>query len=209
MSTSALVADVVTSFKANGRIVIVGASLAGLRAAEALRDEGFTGKLTLIGDEKHEPYDRPPLSKQVLKGWVPANHTLLPRSREIDAEWRLGVAATGLDRKTKNVRLANGDLIPYDRLLIDTGVRSRPWFNKEEASFRPIHDPTSETRARAGGAAANRSVSHHRGASSARDGPSSVSSSSRSPSPSARAPLIGALGGVIGKIAAEMQRGRS
>ena len=53
-----------------GRIVIVGASLAGLRAAEALRGEGFRGQLTIIGDEPGEPYDRPPLSKQVLKGWV-------------------------------------------------------------------------------------------------------------------------------------------
>ena len=59
----------------SGRIVIVGASLAGLRAAEALRDNGFNGRLTIIGDEKEEPYDRPPLSKQVLKGWVPADHT--------------------------------------------------------------------------------------------------------------------------------------
>jgi NADPH-dependent 2,4-dienoyl-CoA reductase/sulfur reductase-like enzyme len=140
VSTAALVSEVVRSFKANGRIVIVGASLAGLRAAEALRDEGFTGKLTLIGDEKHEPYDRPPLSKQVLKGWVPANNTLLPRSREIDAEWRLGVAATGLDRKTRNVRLANGDLVPYDRLLIATGEG-------------PLHDPHVRGRGRAAGGA--------------------------------------------------------
>ena len=80
MSTHPLVADLVTTFKAKGRIVIVGASLAGLRAAEALRDEGFTGSLTIIGDEPHEPYDRPPLSKQVLKGWVPADNTKLPRT---------------------------------------------------------------------------------------------------------------------------------
>ena len=54
------------------RIAIVGASLAGLRAAETLRDRGFDGELTLIGDEPHRPYDRPPLSKQVLQGaWEP------------------------------------------------------------------------------------------------------------------------------------------
>lgn len=53
------------------RIVIVGASLAGLRAAEALRDEGYTGHITLIGDEPFKPYDRPPLSKTVLTGWLP------------------------------------------------------------------------------------------------------------------------------------------
>ena len=109
MSTEKIVADLVTSFKTTGRIVIVGASLAGLRAAEALRDEGFTGKLTIIGDEPHEPYDRPPLSKQVLKGWVPAGNTKLPRMRAIDADWRLGVAATGLDRDNHEVLLANGD----------------------------------------------------------------------------------------------------
>ena len=61
------------SIKDNGRIVIVGASLAGLRAAEALREEGFRGRLTVIGDEPGEPYDRPPLSKQVLAGWVGAD----------------------------------------------------------------------------------------------------------------------------------------
>ena len=133
-----LVSELVTTFKSEGRIVIVGASLAGLRAAEALRDEGFTGSLTIIGDEIHEPYDRPPLSKQILKGWVPAGNTKLPRSRAVDANWRLGVAATGLDRKAKEVHLANGDAIPYDRLLIATGVRSRPWFNKEEAALKGL-----------------------------------------------------------------------
>ncbi|BCI88042.1 hypothetical protein NIIDMKKI_32480 [Mycobacterium kansasii] len=78
MNAVSLVDQLVDSFKAQGRIVIVGASLAGLRAAEALRDNGFRGALTIIGDEPHEPYDRPPLSKQVLKGWVPADHTKLP-----------------------------------------------------------------------------------------------------------------------------------
>jgi 3-phenylpropionate/trans-cinnamate dioxygenase ferredoxin reductase component len=67
------------AFKDSGRIVIVGASLAGLRAAETLRAEGFHGHLTLIGDEPYLPYDRPPLTKAVLTGWVPAEHTQLPR----------------------------------------------------------------------------------------------------------------------------------
>jgi len=118
------------SFKTNGRIVIVGASLAGLRGAEALRKEGFTGHLTIIGDEPYEPYDRPPLSKQVQKGWVKADHTKLPRMRAIDAEWRLGVAATRLDRTKEVVQLANGDEVPGDALLIATGVRS---------SIPPVH----------------------------------------------------------------------
>src|SRR5580698_128238 len=138
MTTASLVSDLVTSFKSTARIVIVGASLAGLRAAEALRDEGFTGSLTLIGDEVHEPYDRPPLSKQVLKGWVPAGNTKLPRMRAVDADWRLGVAAIGLDRANREVLLANGEKVPYDRLLIATGVRSRQWFNPEEAKLKGI-----------------------------------------------------------------------
>ena len=69
----AAVHALVEEFKTNGRIVIVGASLAGLRAAEALRAEGFRGHLTIIGDELYEPYDRPPLSKQVLGGCL-RNH---------------------------------------------------------------------------------------------------------------------------------------
>src|SRR5881628_1507014 len=139
MTTASLISDIVTSFKATGRIVIVGASLTGLRAAEALRDEGFTGSLTIIGDEVHEPYDRPPLSKQVLKGWVSAGNTKLPRLRAVDADWRLGVAATALDRANREVVLANGDRVPYDRLLIATGVRSRAWFNAEEATLKGLY----------------------------------------------------------------------
>ena len=84
-----------TSGAFDGRVVIVGASLAGLRAAEALRLNGFTGSLTLIGDEPYPPYDRPPLSKTVLTGWLPVDHTALPRFVDVGAEWRLGVPAVG------------------------------------------------------------------------------------------------------------------
>ena len=214
MSSATMIAAVtalVADFKANGRIVIVGASLAGLRAAEALRNEGFNGKLTIIGDEPHEPYDRPPLSKQVLKGWVPADHTKLPRLREVDAEWRLGVAATGLDRKTKNVRLANGDQVPFDRLLIATGNRARPWFNPAEAALEGVFT------LRTCGDAARLQAALKAGprrvliigagfigsemASVCRELGLAVTVAER-----AEAPLIGALGGVIGRIAAEMQR---
>jgi 3-phenylpropionate/trans-cinnamate dioxygenase ferredoxin reductase subunit len=211
VKTEALVADLVTEFKTHGRIVIVGASLAGLRAAEALRDEGFNGSLTIIGDEKHEPYDRPPLSKQVLKGWVRADHTLLPRTRKVDAEWRLGVAATGLDRKAKHVRLANGDQIPFDRLLIATGVRSRPWFNQKEAALEGLFTlRTSDDAGRLQAALAakpGRVLIIGAGfigsemASVCRELGLAVTVAER-----AEAPLVGALGGVIGDIAAEMQR---
>ena len=65
----------------------------------------------------------------------PPIRTKLPRTRAVDADWRLGVAATGLDRANKQVLLANGDTVPYDRLLIATGTRARPWFNAEEAPW--------------------------------------------------------------------------
>ena len=110
------------------RIAIVGASLAGLRAAEALRARGFDGELTLIGDEPHRPYDRPPLSKQVLQGvWEP-EQTLFRRKDGYDAlalDMRLGVRALSLDLRARRVTLADGTFADYDRLIIATGARVR------------------------------------------------------------------------------------
>jgi 3-phenylpropionate/trans-cinnamate dioxygenase ferredoxin reductase subunit len=127
--------SVTTSLVPIDRVVIGGASMAGLRAAEALRDEGFTGHITLIGDEPSEPYDRPPLSKTVLTGWLHIDHTTLPQLRDIQAEWILGVAAIGLDRQRHQVHLADERLVDFDRLLIATGMRARPWVNQEEAGL--------------------------------------------------------------------------
>jgi len=110
------------------RIAIVGASLAGLRAAETLRARGFDGDLTLIGDEPHRPYDRPPLSKQVLQGTVEPEHTLFHRKDGYDAlalDMRLGVRATSVDLRAKRVTLADGTSADYDRLIIATGARPR------------------------------------------------------------------------------------
>lgn len=123
------------ALRREGRIVVVGASLAGLRRRKSCATGGFTGSLNLIGDEPHEPYDRPPLSKQVLLGLEDAEATALPRRRDIDAEWRLGVAAAGLDRNAKQVVLADVDTLPYDRLLITTGTNARPWFRPEQAAL--------------------------------------------------------------------------
>ena len=211
MSIESAVGALVEQFKASGRIVIVGASLAGLRGAEALRKEGFRGHLTIIGDEPYEPYDRPPLSKQVLKGRVPADHTKLPRLRAIDAEWRLGVAATGLDRTAKQVRLANGEQVRYDRLLIATGVRARPWFNPAEAAL----DGVFSIRTRDDAARLHQELTAGPkrvliiGAGFIGSEVASVCRERRLPvtvAERAEAPLVGALGGVIGRIAAEIQR---
>jgi len=195
----------------NGLVVIVGASLAGLRAAEALRKEGFRGHLTIIGDEKHEPYDRPPLSKQVLAGWVSADATKLPRMRDVGAEWRLGVAATGLDRVNGLVRLADGSEVEGDALLIATGVRSRKWPNPDEAALEGVYTlrtSADAARLQAALAAEPRCVliigSGFIGsevASVCCDLGLEVTVAERGP-----APLSGPLGGVIGAIAAEMQR---
>ena len=110
------------------RIVVVGASLAGLRAAETLRDRGFDGELTLIGEEPHRPYDRPPLSKQVLQGTWEPEQTLFRRKDGYDAlalDMRLGVRATSVDLRARRVTLAGGTFADYDRLIIATGARVR------------------------------------------------------------------------------------
>jgi 3-phenylpropionate/trans-cinnamate dioxygenase ferredoxin reductase subunit len=107
-------------------VVIVGASLAGCRAAEALREEGFDGRVVLIGDEAHPPYDRPPLSKQVLAGTWDTDRLELPAvGADLDLDWRLGTRATGLDLSARKVVLAGGEEVPFDGLVIATGATPR------------------------------------------------------------------------------------
>jgi NADPH-dependent 2,4-dienoyl-CoA reductase/sulfur reductase-like enzyme len=104
------------------RLVVVGASLAGLRAVEAARKSGFDGPITLIGAEPHPPYDRPPLSKAFLqdgKGTFFRDEQVL---RE-DVDLRLGEPATALDTVAREVRTSGGRY-PYDALVIATGARA-------------------------------------------------------------------------------------
>jgi NADPH-dependent 2,4-dienoyl-CoA reductase/sulfur reductase-like enzyme len=108
------------------RLVVVGASLAGLRAAQAARAAGFAGELVVIGDEPHLPYTRPPLSKELLCGLQTPEQCALPHG-SLDVQWRLGAAAVSLDRASKTVHLADGDHVAYDRLVIATGCRARRW----------------------------------------------------------------------------------
>ncbi|MCU1499757.1 MAG: ferredoxin reductase [Acidimicrobiales bacterium] len=109
------------------RIVVVGASLAGVTAAKTLRREGFSGTITVVGDEHHAPYDRPPLSKQVLTGAWDTERIALPAGADaaLDIDWELGVAASGLDLVAREVRLADGRSLGYDGLVLACGASPR------------------------------------------------------------------------------------
>jgi 3-phenylpropionate/trans-cinnamate dioxygenase ferredoxin reductase component len=109
-----------------GRLVIVGASLAGLRAAQAARKAGFDGELVMVGEERHRPYTRPPLSKELLAGEHTVDRVQLPCD-ELEAEWRLGAPGARLDRARRTVVLSDGDEVDYDRLILATGSRPRRW----------------------------------------------------------------------------------
>lgn len=109
------------------RIVVVGAGLAGLRAAEELRDLEFDGELTVVGEEEHAPYNRPPLSKQVLAGDMEPDDCLFGTDDDVDITWRLGSPVKGLDIEEQRVTLDDGEQLPYDGLVIATGRRAREW----------------------------------------------------------------------------------
>ncbi|MEV4395054.1 FAD-dependent oxidoreductase [Nonomuraea sp. NPDC049607] len=105
-----------------GKIIVVGASLAGLRAVQTLRREGFDGELTLVGAEAHVPYNRPPLSKSVLRG---DEDVTLPGAEELGEEWLRGRRAVRLDAANRTVVLDDGTELGYDGLVIASGARPR------------------------------------------------------------------------------------
>jgi 3-phenylpropionate/trans-cinnamate dioxygenase ferredoxin reductase subunit len=107
-------------------IAIVGASLAGLNAAIALRSEGFRGRLVLIGEEAAAPYDRPPLSKEIIRGTWPIEQTNLPYdAQELNADWRLGTRVVALDAAARRLELDTGDTEEFDGLVLATGAAPR------------------------------------------------------------------------------------
>ena len=108
--------------------VIVGASLAGATAAATLRQDGFDGDIILIGAEPHPPYERPPLSKQYLRGEAPFEKSLVRPVgfyEQHHIETRFGVRATHVNPDQRTAELDNGDRVIYEKLLIATGVRNR------------------------------------------------------------------------------------
>ncbi|MEW2548262.1 FAD/NAD(P)-binding oxidoreductase [Streptomyces sp. NPDC047002] len=109
-----------------GRVVVVGASVGGVRTAQALRSCGFTGELTVVGAESGDPYDKPPLSKELLTGTRDRDDIGLLRPEDAGAfTLRSATRATALDTGRRVLALSDGDELPYDALVIATGVRPR------------------------------------------------------------------------------------
>jgi 3-phenylpropionate/trans-cinnamate dioxygenase ferredoxin reductase component len=108
-----------------GPVVVVGGSLTGLRVVEQLRRHGHAGPVTVVGEELHPPYDRPPLSKQVLRGAEPVHLRDAAALAATEAEFLTGRRATGVDVVARRLRLDDGRTLPYDSLVVATGVTAR------------------------------------------------------------------------------------
>lgn len=127
--------------KTGEKIVIIGAGQAGGRAAEAIRQAGFAGTVTLVGEESHAPYERPPLSKEILLGSATAESAALfsaDKLTELDIDLVTGTRVEAIDRTAKTVTLADGQTLSYDRLMIATGARPRE-LTVPGAESAPIH----------------------------------------------------------------------
>lgn len=124
-------------------VAVVGASLAGLSAARALRASGFTGRLVVIGEEKHDPYDRPPLSKEFLAGTREAADLALaiPADADLDLEWRLGQRATGLRPRDGGytIEIDGGPPVECEGVVLATGARARQLPTAGAEPLRGVH----------------------------------------------------------------------
>ncbi|MEV6036431.1 FAD-dependent oxidoreductase [Nonomuraea sp. NPDC052116] len=121
-------------------VLVAGASAAGLATVEALRRKGYEGRVTVLGAEPHLPYDRPPLSKQILSGsWEPERAQLRPPAAlsALNAEFVLGDPATGLDVSSRTVRTASGRVLSADALVVATGLRPRTL--PDQAGLAGVH----------------------------------------------------------------------
>ncbi|MFI9838819.1 NAD(P)/FAD-dependent oxidoreductase [Nonomuraea sp. NPDC051941] len=123
-----------------GHVLVAGASAAGLATVEALRRKGYEGRVTVLGAEPHLPYDRPPLSKQILSGsWEPERAQLRPPATlsALNAEFVLGDPATGLDVSSRTVRTASGRVLSADAVVVATGLRPRTL--PDQAGLAGVH----------------------------------------------------------------------
>lgn len=126
-------------------VVVVGAGLGGLRAAEALRGAGYTGPVTVVGDEPHLPYNRPPLSKEALHDGIDAASLEFRRKASVDdVTWLLGSGASASDLAARTVTLADGTGLPFDGLVVASGIRPRrlpiPGVEQGRYALRTIAD---------------------------------------------------------------------
>ena len=120
--------------------IVIGAGQAGGRAVEAMRQTGFAGRIVLVGAEPHLPYERPPLSKEFLAADAGELQSMFERAwfNERDIDLHLGVAAIAIDRAEKQVRLADGATLSYDKLLLTTGAAVRE-LDIEGAALPGVH----------------------------------------------------------------------
>jgi 3-phenylpropionate/trans-cinnamate dioxygenase ferredoxin reductase subunit len=197
---------------ATGRCVIVGAGLAGAKTAEALRARGFDGELMLLGAEPAAPYDRPPLSKEYLQGKVDRQALAVHEPdwyATHDVHLRTGVTVTGIDRGARQVRLAGGERIGYDKLALATGSSPRrlPIPGAELAGVHYLRTVGDSARLRAAIAARGRLVIVGAGwiglevAAAAR-----IAGGEVTVVEAASLPLMRVLGDEMGRVFAELHR---
>ncbi|WP_173260944.1 FAD-dependent oxidoreductase [Streptomyces pacificus] len=127
------------------RVVVAGGGLAGLSAAARLRERGFEGELVVVGEERRKPYSRPPLSKQYLSGDLRAEQLALTTDESVDAHWLLDTPLVSLDAYGRSVQLRGGERLPFDGLVLATGVDARrlpetPLFSDRIRTIRTLED---------------------------------------------------------------------